>query len=75
MIVNQLEHVLTRWSLWVLDRLDGGLAVGENDICIGLVVADGPSQCHLDAAELGSVHRGLALRVSYLKRLTKNINQ
>ena len=29
---------------------------------ICLVVADGPVQCHLDAAELCSVHRGLALR-------------
>ena len=27
-----------------------------------LVVAYGPVQCHFDAAELGSVHRGLALR-------------
>ena len=67
MLVNVCENVLTRRSLWVHDCLNSSLAVGEKNHfsslcgCL-LVVAYGPVQCHFDAAELGSVHRGLALR-------------
>jgi hypothetical protein len=68
------KGVLTRRSLWALDCLNSSLAVREKNhfssLCgcwHVLVVAGGPSQCYLDAAELGSVHRGLALRPRCLR--------
>jgi hypothetical protein len=62
-VINLLEHVLARRSLGILHRLDGGLAVGENDhFCWAswwpLVpwLVDEFGNRHFNAVELGNVH-------------------
>lgn len=50
----------------ILNRLDGRLAVGENDkfsshVLLILVVFPGPCQCYVDVAELCRVRRGLGV--------------
>jgi hypothetical protein len=61
-IVYGKEYVLARRSLWVLHRLDSGLAVGENDYPYRphttLLLVDELSNRYFNAVELGNVHRG-----------------
>ena len=47
-------------AAWLSERIITSRAFVGVDLT--LLSRDGPVQCHFDAAELGSVHRGLALR-------------
>ncbi|KAF3400140.1 hypothetical protein F1880_008452 [Penicillium rolfsii] len=61
-VIYALEHELARRSLWVLHRLDGGLAIGENDKLwgpyVGLMLFDELGYRYFNAVELGNVHYG-----------------
>jgi hypothetical protein len=59
-VINTYEHELARRSLWVLHRLDNGLAVGENNQLHGpfviLLLVNESSNRHLNTVKLGNVH-------------------
>ena len=61
MVINALEYELARRSLWVMHRLDGGPAVGENH-CLRGSLAFWPigevSNRYFNAVKLGNVHYG-----------------
>jgi hypothetical protein len=60
MVVNLVEHELARRSLWVLHRLNSGLAVGENNylrgLCNILMLVDEPGNRYFNAVKLSNVH-------------------